>query len=332
MIARARLDYRYRLRHQPIPARILSSQFMTVDLTTSVAATALDPRTLAQLSSLQLRARKIVEGLVAGMHRSPYRGFSVEFAEHREYAPGDDLRYLDWKVYGRTDKLYLKQYEDETNLICYLALDISRSMTYRGPDSALSKLEYAQCLAIALGWLVLQHQDAAALATFDSRLREYVVPSSNATRLPDLVDVMESAKSQEDSAIAPALHELAGQLHRRGVVIVISDCFDDLEQVLSGLRQLVHHRHDVALLQILDDAELEFPFDRPTRFRGLEQATELRADSRAIRAAYRREVVRFLDRLRHGCLFHAIDYRLVTTSQSIEQVLSTFLAPRRRRT
>ena len=116
---------------------------MTVDLTTSVAATALDPRTLAQLSSLQLRARKIVEGLVAGMHRSPYRGFSVEFAEHREYAPGDDLRYLDWKVYGRTDKLYLKQYEDETNLICYLALDISRSMTYRGPDSALSKLEYA---------------------------------------------------------------------------------------------------------------------------------------------------------------------------------------------
>ena len=154
----------------------------------------LDPRTLAKLKGLHLRAQHIVEGYVAGLHRSPYHGFSIEFAEHREYAPGDDLRYVDWKVFGRTDKFYLKQYDDETNLICHLVLDVSESMSYRGPNSPLSKFEYAQSLAAALAWLVLQQQDAVGLVTFDNQIRASVRPSSNPSHLQQIFQVLESAR------------------------------------------------------------------------------------------------------------------------------------------
>src|SRR3954467_1727355 len=208
----------------------------------------LDPSTLARLQGLGLRARRIVEGYVAGLHRSPYRGFSNEFAEHREYAPGDDLRYLDWKVFGRSDKVYLKQYEDETNLICYVALDVSESMTYAGPTAALSKLEYAQSLAAALAWLVLRQQDAVGLALFDSQIRAMVRAAGNRSHLEQILTVIESASPGKRTAAGPIFHELAQRLTKRGVVVIFSDFFDDLSSIAAGLKLLRHRNHDGIVL------------------------------------------------------------------------------------
>ncbi|HUG66220.1 MAG TPA: DUF58 domain-containing protein [Pirellulaceae bacterium] len=289
----------------------------------------LDPRTLAKLQGLRLRARRIVEGFVAGLHRSPYRGFSVEFAEHREYVPGDDIRHLDWKVFGRTDKFYLKQYEDETNLICYLVLDVSESMSYRGPDSPFSKLEYAQCIAAALAWLVLQNQDAVGLITFDRQIRDYVPPSNSPSRLNELLAVMEQAPSANKTSLGNTFQQLAQKLTKRGVVLVISDLFDEAKSVLNGLRHLRHRQHDLAVLQILDPAELSLPFDRPTLFRGLEGMPELTTQPRAIRAAYQAELDSFLKQIKRGCLDNEIDYRLISTDRPFDVALSAFLSSRR---
>jgi uncharacterized protein (DUF58 family) len=288
----------------------------------------LDPQTLAKLKGLQLRARRIVEGFVSGAHRSPYRGFSVEFSEHREYAPGDDLRYLDWKVFGRTDKFYLKQYEDETNLICYLVLDVSESMSYRGPNSAMSKLEYAQCLAASLAWLVLQRQDAVGLVTFDREVRDTVSPSSNASHLASLISVMENASPHGETSVSGVFRELSRKMTKRGIVLIISDLFDEPASVLSGLRQLRYRKHDVAVLQLLDPAEMQLPFDLPTRFRGLEGAADIAADPHAIRLGYRAEIDRFLAQIKRGCLDNEIDYRLLTTEQPLDVALSAFLTSR----
>src|SRR5262245_13534903 len=209
-----------------------------------VSQTTIEPRTLAKLKGLRLRARHIVEGYVAGLHRSPYHGFSIEFAEHREYAPGDDLRYVDWKVFGRTDKFYLKQYEDETNLIVYLVLDISESMTYQGPDAALSKLEYAQCLAASIAWLVLQQQDAVGLVTFDDQIRSTIRPSGNASHLKELLQAMETTPTTVKTKTGPVFHELAERWTKRGVVIILSDLFDNVATMLAGLKHFRHRRHD----------------------------------------------------------------------------------------
>jgi uncharacterized protein (DUF58 family) len=275
-----------------------------------------------------LRARHIVEGYLSGLHRSPYHGFSIEFAEHREYAPGDDLRYLDWKVLGRTDKYYLKQYEDETNLICYLVLDVSESMRYRGPDSPLSKLEYAQCLAAALAWLVLQQQDAVGLVTFDEEIRADVRPSSSAAHLRPLLQVMEAAEPRAKTATGPIFHELAERFRKRGVVLILSDLFDDVAAMLAGLKHFRHRRHDVILLHVLDAAELDFPFRSPTLFRGLEQQADVLADPRSLRKAYLRELAAYQQDLQRGCRSQGMDYQLVRTDQPLDAVLSAYLSQR----
>ena len=196
----------------------------------------LEPQTLAQLQGLELRARKIVEGYVAGLHRSPYRGFSNEFAEHREYAPGDDLRYVDWKVFGKSDRFYLKQFEEETNLLCYLLLDTSESMQYQGPHAPLSKFAYAQCAAVALAYLVLHQRDAVGLVTFDQEIRQVIRPSSNPTQLKQVLHVMEEATATRKTRTGPIFHDLAERLGRRGIVVIISDLFDDVESMLAGLK------------------------------------------------------------------------------------------------
>jgi uncharacterized protein (DUF58 family) len=288
----------------------------------------LDPRTLAKLKGLQVRARHIVEGYVSGLHRSPYHGFSIEFAEHREYAPGDDLRYLDWKVFGRTDKFYLKQYEDETNLICYLVLDVSESMRYQGPDSAMSKFEYAQCLAAALAWLILQQQDAVGLVTFDRQIRANVTPSSAATHLQPLLQVMEAAPLAAKTDTGPIFHELAERFRKRGVVVILSDFFDRVDSMLAGLKHFRHRRHDVVLFHVLDAAELDFPFRSPTLFRGLEQYPEVIADPRSLRQAYLREFGSFLRDVQQGCRGVQLDYRLMRTDQPFDVALSSYLAAR----
>jgi len=283
---------------------------------------------LAKLKGLQLRARRIVEGYVAGLHRSPYRGFSIEFAEHREYAPGDDLRYLDWKVFGRTDKFYLKQFEDETNLIGYLVLDASESMRYQGPDSPLSKFEYAQCLAASLAWLILQQQDAVGLVTFDDRIRAHLPPSSNASHLKHLLEVMESVTPNATTATGPIFHELAEKWTKRGVVVVISDLFDDVASLLAGLKHFRHRRHDVIILHVMDGAELDFPFTQPTLFRGLEKHSEVAADPRSLRRAYHSELSRFLQAIKQGCREREMDYRQIRTDQPLDAALTAFLARR----
>ena len=217
-----------------------------------------DPQTLAKLTGLQLRSRHIVEGFVSGLHRSPFHGFSIEFAEHREYAPGDDLRHLDWKVFGRTDKYYLKRYEDETNLLCYLILDVSESMQYQGPDSALTKLEYAQCLAAAFAYVVLQQRDAVGLATFDESIRQHVPPSGSPSHMQQVIRVLESTTAVSKTSCGPIFHELAQRWQKRGVVVVLSDLLDDANSVLAGLKEFRIRRHDVIVLHTLDGTELDF--------------------------------------------------------------------------
>jgi uncharacterized protein (DUF58 family) len=286
----------------------------------------IDPRTLAKIQGLRLRARHIVEGYVAGLHRSPYRGFSIEFAEHREYAPGDDLRYVDWKVFGKSDKVYLKQYEDETNLRCYLVLDQSESMTYRSQEAALSKLDYAACLAAALGWLVLQQQDAVGLATFDNQLRTFIRPAGNPSHLEELLHGLENVTPGKKTAAGPIFHQLAQRLARRGVVIILSDCFDDLPSLAAGLKHFRHRRHDVLLLHVLDPAELDFPFGEPMEFQGLEGQAFAAANAPAIRAAYLREFNAFREALEHACRREQISYFLARTDQPLDVALANVLS------
>src|SRR3954470_11991396 len=247
----------------------------------SLVSPLLEPEALARLQGLELRARRIVEGYVAGLHRSPYRGFSNEFAEHREYVPGDDLRYVDWKVYGKSDRFYLKQFEVETNLILYLVLDTSESMCYQGPNSRMSKFTYAQCGAAALAFLVLHQRDAVGLTTFDEEIRQLVRPSSNPSQLKQLLHVMEDSSAARKTRTGPIFHELAERFNRRGIVVILSDLFDDVDTMLAGLKHLRHRRHDVIVLQILDPAEIDFPFQNVTMFKGLERMGEVIVEPRS---------------------------------------------------
>jgi len=287
-----------------------------------------DPRMLARLQSLSLRARHVVEGYVAGLHRSPTRGFSTEFAEHREYSPGDDLRYVDWKVFGRTDRYYLKQFEDETNLICYLVLDVSESMRYQGPDSPWSKLEHATCAAAALAWLVLRQRDAVGLVTFDDQVREFIRPSSNPSHLQLLLHTMEVAEPQRKTATGRVLHELADRFQRRGIVLLFSDLFDDIDQLMVGIKHLRYRRHDVIVMHTLDAAELDFPFRRQTLFRGLEQLPQVLTDPRALRRAYLEQFQQFQQNVASQCRELQVDYVQVRNDAPLDVTLSTFLANR----
>jgi uncharacterized protein (DUF58 family) len=288
----------------------------------------LDPKILARLEGLQLRARLIVEGYVSGVHRSPYQGFSIEFAEHREYAPGDDLRYVDWKVFGRTDKIYLKQFEEETNQICNLLLDTSESMRYQSADAPMSKLEYAQCAAAALSYLILQQQDSVGLVTFDREVRALVRPGSRPSHLKQLLHVMQESTPQRKTDTGPIFHDLAERFKKRGIVVILSDLFDNVDSMIAGLKHFRHRRHDVILLHVLDPAELEFRFQRITRFQGLEQLPHVVVEPRALRNAYLTEFDRYVRRLKKGCRMHRIDYTLMRTDQPLDIALSSYLASR----
>lgn len=288
----------------------------------------LDPRTLAEIQGLHLRARHIVEGYVSGLHRSPYHGFSIEFAEHREYAPGDDLRYVDWKAFGRTDKFYLKQYEDETNLICYLVVDVSESMHYRSPGAALSKFEYAQSTAAALAWLVLRQQDAVGLVTFDDQLQSWIRPSSNPSHLQQILAVLDQARPERKTAAGPILHELAERMNKRGVVVIMSDLFDELDSLMAGLKHFRHRQHDVIVFHLLDPAELAFPFTRTTLFKGLEQMRHLVVEPRSLRKAYLREMDKFIRTVRMGCRRYDMDYQQLPTDCPLDRALSRYLSAR----
>lgn len=288
----------------------------------------LKPDVLAKLTGLELKARMIVEGFVSGLHKSPFHGFSVEFAEHREYVPGDDLRHVDWKVFGKSDRYYVKQYEEETNFACHLVVDASESMDYVSKSSPLSKLEYAKHLAAALAYVVVRQQDAVGLVTCGGNVREIRRPSSQASHVSELCQLLERTPAQGETALGPVLHDLAERIRKRGVVIVLSDFFDDPESLLLGLKHLHHRRHDVCLMQIIDPAEQDFPFDSPTLFKGLELPQELKADPRSIAKAYRQEFEDFLSTLkRHARDLH-MDYVLVRTDMPLDIALTSFLQSR----
>jgi uncharacterized protein (DUF58 family) len=291
----------------------------------------LDPQTLAKLQGLELRARSIVEGYVSGVHRSPYHGFSIEFAEHREYTQGDDLRYVDWKVFGKTDKVYLKQYEEETHLVSYMLVDTSESMRYQSPEAPLSKLEYAQCVAASLSYLILQQQDSVGMVTFDNEIRALIRASSNPSHLKQLLYVMENAQPQRKTQTGPIFHDLAERLKRRGLVLILSDLFDDVPSMMAGLKHFRHRRHEVVVFQVLDPAELDFPFRQTTLFRGLEGLPDVLTDPRALRQAYLAEFGKFLQAVRKGCRSQHVDYVLLRTDQSLEVALSSYLASRMNR-
>ena len=284
---------------------------------------------LAKLRGHKLRARLMVEGYTSGVHRSPFHGFSIEFAEHRKYSPGDDLRYLDWKVFGRTDKFYLKQFEEETNLICYLLLDASESMSYKSDSAPMSKLQYAQCAAAALAYLILNQQDSVGMVTFDEEIRSFIRPSGNPVQLQQILQVMETTAGSRKTVTGPMFHDLAERFKKRGLVVILSDLFDNPDAIMAGLKHFRHRRHEVIIMHVLDPAELDFPFQQELLFRGLEQLPEVLVEPRAIRKAYLKELNGFVRQLQKGCRQHAIDYVQLRTDQPLEVALSTYLASRR---
>jgi uncharacterized protein (DUF58 family) len=287
----------------------------------------LDPQVLASLQGLDIAARLAVEGFVAGMHKSPYHGVSVEFAEHREYSPGDDIRHVDWKVWSKTDKLYLKQYEQETNLISYVLLDSSESMAYAS-GSNVTKFQYAQLVAASLSYLILQQQDAVGLATFDGRVQRYLRPSGQPSHLKDLVQVMSATPAERKTDLAATFHDLAERFKKRGLVILISDLFDDPSRVLAGLRHFRHRRHDLIVFHVLDPAELDFPFRQTTLFKGLEALGEVLVEPAALRRAYQEEIGAFCADLRRGCQSLNIDYVQLRSDQPLDAALAGYLAVR----
>ena len=273
-------------------------------------------------------ARWPMEGTVSGHHKSPHRGSSVEFAEYRNYTQGDDIRRLDWRVFARTDRFYLKEFEAETNLRCYLALDCSGSMKFSG-DSG-SKLAYGKRLAATLAYLAVHQGDAAGLLCVGDSAPPEIPPRRNPAHLKVLLDTLEKAEAKGETRLIAALHDLAERVRRRALVIVISDFFCDLEPLLDCFQHLRFRKHDVALFQLLDRSELEFRFDRPARFVDLESSQSIVAEPSAIRDEYLRQLEAFLEGLRAGCHEFAADYRRVSTDQGVEQVVAAFLAERAR--
>jgi uncharacterized protein (DUF58 family) len=294
----------------------------------------LDPLALAKVRGLELQARLIVEGYLSGMHKSPYHGFSVEFAQHREYVPGDDLKHLDWKVFSRTGRFFLKQYEEETNMAVWLLVDASESMQYSsGPfDSAgkplVSKYDYSCLAAAALSYLTLHQQDSTGLVVYDNQVRQLLRPSSQMSHLKQIVTILNRGPGRERTSLAPIFHDLAERITRRGIVVVLSDFFDELPDILTGMQHLRHKRHEVIAMHVLDRAELEFPFHEATLFRGLEQYPELLTDPRSLREGYLEQINTFVEQLRHGCRDNNIDYVPLRTDASLGVVMSSYLAHR----
>lgn len=286
----------------------------------------LHPEAIRRIARLELRARAVVEGVLAGLHKSPYKGQSVEFLQHREYVRGDDLRRVDWKVWGKQDRLYVKEFEEETNLRLALLVDGSASMDYR--SGALSKFDYAATLAASLAWLALSHGDAAGCALFDDKVRAAVPARTRRSQLDSVVEVLETPRGGRGTAFLPVLRGLAETLPRRGLVVVVSDLLGDREGVFRGLQMLRKQGHDIVLLHVMDDDELDFPFEGPTRFEGLEIPGHLACNPRALREGYLAAVGEFLADVRRRAAATKVDYSLVRTGEPVDAALVKFLSRR----
>jgi uncharacterized protein (DUF58 family) len=288
----------------------------------------LPPDVVARAQALGLKARTIVEGLRVGDHKSPFRGFSVEFVQHREYVPGDDIRHIDWKSYGRSERYTIKQYEQETDFIAHILLDASRSMLYG--ERATNKLEYAKLLAAVLAYTIIHQRDSASLSIFDNAWRTQLPISSQPGHLMMILEALESTQPADKTTIAPLLHDLAQQIRRRGLVFLISDCFTKVEELLSGLQHLRFQGHDVAVLHIMHPDELQFPFDGLVKFDDVELPRHLLTRPELIKRAYLRTVQQFIEDLQRGCENNRCDYLLVDTGRQVGATLSMYLARRLR--
>ncbi len=287
-----------------------------------------DPQTLARISRLELRARVVVEGVISGMHKSPHRGYSVEFAQHRDYTQGDEIRHIDWKVFGRSDRYYIKQFEEETNLKAYLVVDTSSSMNYKsGP---LTKLEYGASIAAAIASLLLQQRDSVGLALFNDGIRTYIPAASTPSHLRMVLGHLELAATAPKTGVSTTFHDLAERIKRRGLILVISDLFDEPQSVLNGLQHFRHRKHEVILFHLLDRNEMTFPFKEAVVFEGMENEGQLPAEPKALRREYLRLFENYVSTLRRGCREMGMDYVQMPTDQPLDAALSQYLAHRAR--
>ena len=286
----------------------------------------LDPELLQKLGDLELIAREAVEGLRVGSHRSPLKGFSTEFAHHRQYSPGDAIRNIDWRVFGRTERYYTKLYEAETNFDCHLLIDASASMNYS--SGKVSKLEYAKFMAAALAYIVLKQRDSVGLSIFDSEVRAYLPPRSTMGILLQIDRLLRETKSVPRTTIGRQLHDVALMMKRRSFVVVISDFFADVDEILSGLDHIRFDGHNVLVLQTLDPYELQFPFTGTWRFDGLEKEDPLTTQPERIREDYLARLTGEREALRAGCIASHIDYALIDTSSPLDSALSEFFFQR----
>ncbi len=286
----------------------------------------LPPEVVARAQVLGLKARTVVEGLRVGDHKSPYRGFSVEFVQHREYVPGDDIRHIDWKSYGRSERYTIKQYEQETNFAGHLLLDASRSMLYG--EGGTNKLEYAKVLAAVLAYLIVHQRDSVSLNVFDAGWRERLPASGQLGHVQTILHTLESVEPREKTAIAPLLHDLAKQIRRRGLVFLISDCFDEVEPLLGGLQHLRFQGHEVIVFHVLHPDEMEFPFGGMVKFDAMEERRELLTRPQMIRPAYLRALQKYMTSLQKGCERNHCDYILMNTVRPLSETLTAYLARR----
>ncbi|HUF80490.1 MAG TPA: DUF58 domain-containing protein [Burkholderiales bacterium] len=290
----------------------------------------LEPRDLAKVGKLQLLARRVVEGFCTGLHSSPHKGFSVEFKQHRPYVPGDEIRHIDWKVFGRSDRHYIREYEEETNLRCTLLLDVSGSMAYTG-TGGVRKSEYAKRTAACLAYLMMVQQDTVGLVTFDTDVRAFIPPRSRISHLKVMIDTIEASVLGGETAPGAVFHGLVPRLHRRGLIVVISDCFGDVAAMMKAFAHLRHRGHEILVFQVWDRDELEFPFRQWTRFENLEVAHDHHMiDPAVLRSSYLERLGEFRDELRHGCRRHRIDLVPLVTDESYAEALSRYLAFRNR--
>jgi uncharacterized protein (DUF58 family) len=284
-----------------------------------------DPKVLAGISDLYLRARWVVEGMMSGIHRSRSKGFSVEFEQHREYSPGDEIRRIDWKALGRFDRYFVKEYEDETNLRAYLLVDTSGSMDYA--SDGVTKFDYGCTLAASLAYLILRQQDAAGVVTFSDHIETFIPPKAKRDYLIQILRALENRGPAGETNVGKILEEIAGQIKRRGLVVLVSDLLDEPEQILKGLRLFRFKGNDVIVFHLLDPAELSLPFDGNILFEDLEELNlRVVADPRAIRKTYREVVEEFTSRMRQECHDNVIDYQLIATSTPLDRALASYLS------
>lgn len=286
----------------------------------------LPPEAIARISRLEVLARNVVEGFLSGLHRSPYFGQSVEFAQHREYAPGDDIRRIDWKVWSKTDRYYIKQYEEETNLRTTLLVDLSESMQFGSGE--LNKYEYACRLAASLSYLLIRQQDSVGMMTFDNAVRSTIPPSSKQNHLQSILSSLDVQKPAKKTDLQTLLGQVADQQTRRGLIVLISDLFVDRAGLFKGLKLLRTRGHDVMVFHVMDDEELDFNFAGTTKFEGMEEMGDLICDPRSLREGYLAAVTAFVDDIRRHCTRQMIDYQTIRTSEHLDAALAHYLTHR----